>query len=454
MRFINATARETGADPVVGGPESDRVHTAASKTIKDRRSRARLRTFRFTFATIVLATAVVIPTLRNYFPPGPLQAGAQLVFFPANEIVRRTILLTGGVIWSVLTGAPVTWRVVPRNAHMSALVFLLGLSAVALVVAVVWGSIDRHRANYARLNRFTRVYARWVTALVVLYYALVKVVPTQFGFLTPGELLRPFGQLSRFSVLWNFMAVSPAYTVFTGLVEVLGAVMLLFPRTTMVGAALLFLALGNVVAMDIAYDIRGAVLVAICLLLLNAFILIPYLRPLFEFVWHRRPTTLPDEAAVPIVRWRYSFPAKVALLIALVVIRVDDGLRQRQSYFKGSRTIYGVFDVEIFNRNGETVTPLASDDRTWKRVASDGRYGSSAGLTVQFSNGDVRQFPVMDDTARGVWTVRENRGNYSATLQYQVLPDGGVSLDGHIGTDRVSLRLRPVDTSKFPLLAN
>jgi hypothetical protein len=454
MRFVNAAVRETQASSVIGTAEPVKLHLGGTEESAVRWSRAHLQAFRFAFVTLVLATAVVMPLLNGYFPAGPLQSGAQAISNTANNIVRRALLISGGVIWSVVTDQPVTWRVTPRNAGMNAVVFLLGLSIVALIVAAAWGYVDRSRGHYARLNRLTRVGVRWVTALVVLIYALVKVVPTQFGFLTPGDLLRPFGQLSRFWVLWNFMAVSPAYTVFTGLVELLGAVMLLFPRTTMVGATLLSLVLSNIVAMDIAYDIRGAVIVAICLLLFNAFIFIPYLRPLVEFVWRRRPTMLPEEAPITLLRWRYPFAAKAALLVALVLIRVVDGLHQRQSYFKGSHTIYGLFDVEIFNRNGESVTPLATDDRTWKRVASDGRYGSGAGLTVQFANGDVRQFPLVDDTARGVWTVRENRGNYSATLQYQVLSDGAVSLDGHIGKDRVQLRLRPVDISKFPLLAN
>ena len=62
------------------------------------------------------------------------------------------------------------------------------------------------------LDDRTRIHARYLLALALMIYAVSKVIPTQFGYLPPGELLRPLGQLSRFDVLWTFMSVSPGYT--------------------------------------------------------------------------------------------------------------------------------------------------------------------------------------------------------------------------------------------------
>ena len=65
-----------------------------------------------------------------------------------------------------------------------------------------------------------------------------------------------------------------------------------------------------------------------------------------------------------------------------------------------------MFDVVTFARKEQIITPLASDGTIWKRVAGDGRY-DSARLTVQFANGDVRQFRLIDDLADHAWTIRQ-----------------------------------------------
>lgn len=270
------------------------------------------------------------------------------------------------------------------------------------------------------------------------------------GFLTPGEMLRPFGELAPFWVLWNFMALSPGYTVFTGLVEAGGAVLLLFQRTSVVGAVLLVTAMTNVLAMNLAYDVRGAVMAAVCLFILSLFLVAPYLRPLFEFLVLRRTTRLPAEQHLEPSRWKYSGWAKCAGIVVLATIRIDEGLSQRETYYESSHPVYGMFDVETFVRRGELITPLSNDGTTWKRVASDGRY-DGASLAVQFANGNVRRLRLNDDPVKRLRRLAENERTY-ATLQYEQRSADTVQLTGHIGGEPVTLHLRRVDESKFPLL--
>ena len=71
--------------------------------------------------------------------------------------------------------------------------------------------------------------------------------------LSPGG--SSFGRDSRPLVLSAFMAVSPGYTIFTGVVELFGAVLLVFRGTTLVGTIVLAGALGNLMAMDVAYRV-------------------------------------------------------------------------------------------------------------------------------------------------------------------------------------------------------
>lgn len=415
---------------------------------------AELHAFRVAFPAVVISMLLVTAMLQNYVPGALAKSLADPVLVAPGRNIRPLVVEAGAFIRRGITGDNVTWADPARRSTLDAATIatclLLGIVGVSAIAAVVWGSIDRRRSHYRGLNRWLRTFARWVMSLVMLYYGLVKVVPTQFGFLTPGEMLRPFGELTPFWVLWNFMAVSPGYTVFTGLVEAAGAVLLLFHRTSVVGAVLLGAATTNVLAMNLAYDIRGAIMAAVCLSILSLFLMAPNLKPLFEFFVLRRATRLPSEQRLQPFGWKYSGAAKFAIIAVLAAIRIDDGLSQRKTYFESSHPVYGMFEVETFVRGGETIIPLSTDGTTWRRVASDGRY-DGASLSVQFADGNVRRLRLTDDPAQRLWRLTENERTY-ATLQYELRSDQTVQMTGHIDGEPVALRLRRVDEAEFPLL--
>jgi hypothetical protein len=412
-------------------------------------SRTALIAFRFAIAAAVLSFFHLLGFTSNYLFFDRVRQSFDRWVAPIGNTEFRIAKYIGASALRLVTGSPGTLEEITAR-YRYPVCYLCAVVLVAAATAGIWTVADRRRTHYVALNRWLRVYARYTLALVMMVYALVKVVPTQFGFLTPGELLRPVGQLTRFWVLWNFMVVSTGYTIFAGLVELLGCVLLLFRRTTLMGALLLGAALTNVLAMDIAYNVLGAAMVAGILIMLAIVIVAPYTAPLMRVLFLGRADYMPAEPITVLARWRYALPAKILLLVLLVSVRVSDGLAQRRSYFGRSHAVYGMFDVDRFSRNGAPVTPLANDSKTWKRVASDGRYDGAA-LSVQYASGDVRQYRFVDDPANRVWTLREG-STIVATLRYSVAADGSVSLDGHIGADAVQLSLRPMDMQALPLL--
>jgi hypothetical protein len=281
-------------------------------------------------------------------------------------------------------------------------------------------------------------------------YAFIKVIPTQFGYLTPGELLRPLGQLSRFRLLWDFMAASPGYTIFAGVLELLGALLLFFRRTTVLGAMVLAGALVNVIAMDFAFRV-GALTYALSLLVIDIAVLTPYAKPLMEILVLRGSGRLPADPVGP-RRWWSSPAAKAVLILLLALPLIVTNVQRRRYFFGAGNPVYGLFDVASFVRNGQPVTPLASDGATWKRVASDPHDGID-GILVQFANADLRRFDIINDRVRRVWSIRQTGALQSGRLEYRVRPDGLVSLSGRLGDDSVEVLLRPVDLQKaLPLL--
>ena len=79
-------------------------------------------------------------------------------------------------------------------------------------------------------------------------------------------LTTPYGELNRFNVLWNFMGMSPGYMMFTGTIEIVGGLLLFFPRTAVAGYLLVIAVLSNVVALNWFYNVPVKVFSALLLL--------------------------------------------------------------------------------------------------------------------------------------------------------------------------------------------
>ena len=419
-------------------------------------SRTALIAFRLGFGVAVLSVFHLVGFVSNYLFFDTVRQWFDRSVEPVGNVEFQVARYIGASAIRVVTGSTGTVEQIAQR-YRYASCYLVAVLLVALAATLVWSISDRRRRHYETLNPWLRVYARYALALVMMVYAVAKVVPTQFGFMTPGELLRPVGQLNRFWVLWDFMAVSTGYTIFAGLIELLGCVLLFFRRTALLGGLVLAAALTNVFALDIAYTVYGAAMVAGLLIALAIIVLAPYTAPLIQILLLGGTDRMPVEPTASLGRWRYAPVAKVLLLVILISVRVSDAMAQRRSFFGRGQAVYGMFDVERFIRGGVPITPTADDGKTWKRVASDGRYGGGPflggglDLAVQFANGDVRQYSLADDPANRLWTLRE-ASKVIATLRYAVGPDGSVSLDGLIAGEAVQVNLRPVDMQTLPLL--
>src|ERR1700721_2964258 len=119
-----------------------------------------------------------------------------------------------------------------RAASLLAFCFLV----VAAAAAAVWSVVDRKRENYATLYKWFRVFLRFALASELLAYGMAKVIPLQMPFPYLPKLVEPFGNFSPMGVLWASIGASPAYEIFAGCAETLAGVLLIFPRTTMLGA--------------------------------------------------------------------------------------------------------------------------------------------------------------------------------------------------------------------------
>ena len=126
---------------------------------------------------------------------------------------------------------------------------------VALLIAIVWSVVDRKRPHYRAPDQWLRLLVRLSLAALMFGYGFDKVFPIQFHSITRPELVQQFGSLNHFRLMWNFMAASKPYTIFSGLLEVTAGVLLLIPALANVGALFAVVVMSNVVALNFAYNI-------------------------------------------------------------------------------------------------------------------------------------------------------------------------------------------------------
>ncbi|HYR12089.1 MAG TPA: hypothetical protein VEQ60_30165 [Longimicrobium sp.] len=158
----------------------------------------------------------------------------------------------------------------------------------------------------------SHVVVRYLVALTLFVYGFAKLNGTQFTVLD-SELDRPMGEVSGFWLTWYYFGYSRAYGTLLALAQVGGAALLLFRRTTLLGALFLLPVVGNIVLINVFYGIaRGALIVSVLLLAGLAVLLHPHWDALVEVLWTRQ-----RGAAAPARGWRVR-GAKAAVCTAMV----------------------------------------------------------------------------------------------------------------------------------------
>ncbi len=117
-------------------------------------------------------------------------------------------------------------------------------ATVATAGATVWTLVrPQQRALAPTLALTLRAYL--FKALSA--YGLMKLFGTQFPTPSLIKLTTTYGESSPMGAAWAYMGASPGYATFTGVAELVGALLLLSRRTTTLGAFVLLGVMANVV---------------------------------------------------------------------------------------------------------------------------------------------------------------------------------------------------------------
>ena len=276
---------------------------------------------------------------------------------------------------------------------------------LAAVVAVVWTALDRKRDE--RSGAWLRFLLRFTLATALIIYGMSKVIPNQMPAPRPVMLLQRFGELTPMRLLWTYMGASTPYQIFTGLAELLGGVLLLVPRTTLLGALVAFADMTMVLLLNLCYDVPVKI---------NSFhywimalvLIAPDARRLLDALVLNR--VVEPAAPVPLFeRARRERAAQILFLIFgiyLIGVSAVEGIERYRERNPPKLPFYGSWTVEEFAVDGKDV-PLHTDPQRWRWAV----FQDAGRLTVKQMIGSFRQYPLAWD--RDLKTMRLGKDRLS-----------------------------------------
>ncbi|MBK9036009.1 MAG: hypothetical protein IPL61_32970 [Myxococcales bacterium] len=275
-------------------------------------------------------------------------------------------------------------------------VIVFTVAVLALLGAAVWTAVERRDRHDARLASIVRVFLRYAMAFTMLSYGLAKVYESQFPTPNDAWLSTRYGDSSPMRLLWTFMGASRPYSMFAGGLECLAGVLLLWRRTTTLGALVMGGVMLNVLMLNLCYDVPVK-LYAAHLVVFAGVLAGPDLGRLASVLIANRPTT-PRPPRTPLPR-RWMERARLAVKAVVIVggVYVVHGENRRMSVPPELRPYHAAFEVDEFRQAGTAVT-------TGARWA--GWYPSWPGtLVVEQADGARLRFAIAADAVTSTVTL-------------------------------------------------
>jgi uncharacterized membrane protein YphA (DoxX/SURF4 family) len=324
--------------------------------------------------------------------------------------------------------------------------FLLG---VAVIAAAVWSVADRKPKSYINLYKWFRLFLRFALASQMLVYGFAKAVPLQMPFPYLPQLVEPYGNFSPMGVLWSSIGASPAYEIFAGCAELLAGILLLVPRTTMLGALICLADSVEIFMLNMAYDVPVK-LFSFHLILFAVFLLAPELPRLADFFLLDRassPSKLPSLFSSPRAN-RIAVVLQVMFGFCLIAANAYGSWKGWFMYGGGraKSPLYGIWDVERMSIDGQERSPLLTDYGRWRRAIFD----FSTATAFQHMDNSIAYYSSSID-AKGR-TLQFTRGNAKSKLTFQRPAPDRLILDGDMDNHKVHMQLHRFDRNQFLLV--
>jgi hypothetical protein len=267
-------------------------------------------------------------------------------------------------------------------------------------------------------------------------------------------LLAPAGNLSLQGFLWTSIGASSAYQVFTGIVEAVGGLLLVVPRTTTLGAAICLISMIQVFVLNMTYDV-GVKILSFELILISLFLLAPDFRLLTNAFLFKQSSAGKEEPEL----FRTAGANRIALIVQIAfgmyLLGVYTNVARTFWYEAGGggsakSPLYGIWDVEDLTVDGESRSPQLNDyDRRWRRVVFD----SPQWIFFQRTDDSFMRYGAGIDLQQKTLALTKGHSRTWHSVFTFLRPEHDrLALDGEMDGHKIQMNLHLVELDTFRLL--
>ncbi|MDN5289271.1 MAG: hypothetical protein JWR38_5545 [Mucilaginibacter sp.] len=248
---------------------------------------------------------------------------------------------------------------------------------ITFLAGIIWELLDKRRANFDHIYNCFFTVVRYQIVLRMSWFAIAKFFPVQMPFPTISQLNTNLGDFTPGKLYWLTTGVSPFFEVFAGIFELTATVLLLFRRTTTLGALMMIAILLPIWFVNIGYN-AGVELASMHLLVLSVALLIRDLPRFWHILVQQKNVALTYvRPFVFTVGWKRtgSLLLKVAFIFLFLVYRGYEygklyaaGKTFKLPLENGIKSFTGYYNVEEFRLNGRVIPYSPDDTVRWQNV--------------------------------------------------------------------------------------
>jgi len=318
---------------------------------------------------------------------------------------------------------------------------------IALFFSVVFFAFTIKNGKIKNFEKVVFTYARYYLALNLLSYGFVKFYDGQFMFPSIDRLEQKIGDASPMGLLWTFMGYSKLYTVFSGICEVTGGILLFFRRTTVLGGLISFIVMVNIAVLNFSYDVPVK-LFSIHLALISILVISPNIINLFQLFFLNKTTTLNvDQLQFQNKKLKNG---RVVLKTLIILIFPTLGIIENLSFNRNTQThnLSGAYFTEEFIKNNDTISPIESDPTRWNKLLITDYYAK----LIFDNNKRVYYEPKIDTILKTITLSSYSDTSISYSFQYDAINEKKIMLFGKFKSDSISATFKIKRPNEYELV--
>ena len=328
---------------------------------------------------------------------------------------------------------------------------------LSILIAVIWTVFDKNKQESKSLSFWLHNLIRYNIIMAGLNYGIIKIFALQMPFPNLSQLATPLGDFLPMRFSWLFIGYSQPYEMFSGVMEIIVGLLLLYRRTIPLGLIVGLGVFTNVFLLNMCYDIPVK-LYSMQIVICCVFLLVIDYRKYLNFFVFNKPT-------VPTTGFAFRFTKKwkrvgrIVLKTAFIVLVVVWNLYDCYNWYKEIHQPetavipYGVYHIKTFKKNNEITHIDLTDTLTWKDFIFDERnMGSIKTGDTTFMNRYGRAYFIYEtDKPKNTIYFKEGRSDTLPLfeMRYKLLDKNQLQLQGVFKKDTLFYEL--VKAKQFPL---